>query len=147
MANLRPFLISFLVVGLFAFAMINGALLLESNNNATQSIGDDPTIASYKSSLESTLEDSSTNANSAETAIGDSPVTLTTGNIIFDAIGGIWKTLKVIPTTVYNLTIGLAMTKIFGSNSFGIVFGVIASILTITLIFGVWRMVTSGDSG
>lgn len=39
------------------------------------------------------------------------------------------------------------MTKIFGSEQFGIVFGVIGAILIITIILGVWKMISSGESG
>jgi len=146
-ASFRPLVVGLLLAGLFAFALINAGLLISINNGANQSIGDDPAISSYSESLEETLLEANENANATETAFGSSPITLTTGSLVFDAVGGIWKTMKEVPVTVYNLTFGLIATKIFGDESYGVVFGVIGAILMMTIIFGIWKWVTTGESG
>lgn len=146
-AEFRPLIIGLLLVGLFAIAVINGALLLSINNNSPNSIGNDPAIASYKESLEQSLEQAKTSADASEDAIGTSPITLTTGTLVFDAIGGVWKSMKEVPIMVYNLTFGLAAQKLFGDASFGIVLAIISAIVTITIIFGVWKWVTTGEGG
>lgn len=144
MAGLRPLIVGILLAGLFAFALITGGIMISTNNQATQSIGNDPSLASYKTSLESTLEDAQVNANSSIEAIGESPISVIPGAFIFDAISGVWKTLKVVPVTIYNLTFGLLKVKVFG-DTFSVVFGVMAAILIILIIFGVIKMVSAGQ--
>lgn len=146
-AKFRPIIVALLLAGLFAAAIINAGLLVAINNGSSQSIGDDPAIASYKQALESSLMNASRDANTSETNLGTSPVSLTIGGSVFDALGGMWKTMKEVPVTVYNLTFGLLATKLFGDPSYGIVLGVIAAIITITIIIGVVRLVASGDGG
>lgn len=147
MVNFRPLLVGFLLAGLFAIALLNFGILLAENNGVDHSIGDDPAISSYKDNLEDTLDTAYSNATGAEESLGKSPVSFISQNIIFDAIGGIWKTLKEVPITVYNLTFGLLSQKLFGDSSYGIVLAIISTIITITVIFGVWKMVFTGDSG
>jgi len=147
LVNFRPLIIGLLLTGLFAVAFINGALLLASTNNAEQSIGDDPTLASYNASIRSALSDATGDAETSEEALSNSQITATGDTVFFDAIGGIWKTLKATPVTIYNLTAGLIINQILGSTLGLIVFGVIGTILTITIIFGVWKMVKTGESG
>lgn len=144
MAGLRPLLVGILLAGLFAFALISGGIMMATNNGASQSIGDDPALSSYKSGLETTLGEAQENANASIEAIGESPISVIPGSFVFDAIAGVWKTLKVVPVTIYNLTFGLASEKIFGST-FAVVFGTLAAIIIILIIFGVIKMVSQGQ--
>lgn len=144
MGGIKPFLIGVLLAGLFAFALISGGIMLATNNNANQSIGDDPALVSYKNSLQLSLSEAEANANSSINALGDSPITEVQGGAVFEAISGVWKTLKVVPVTIYNLTFGTAKSRIFG-ETFNIVFGILASILIIIIIFSVIKMINSGQ--
>ena len=144
--GLKSLLIGFLLTGLFAYVFITGGILLSTYNNPANSIGDDPSLSEYKTSLEEDLEQAYADANSSESSFSDSPITLGGGDIILDSISGIWKTAKSMPVTIYNLTVGLTLRKIFGSEAFAIVFGVLAAIISITIIFYVWRMIKSGES-
>lgn len=143
-SGIKPLLASLLVVGLFIFAFINAGIMIASNNNANQSIGDDPTLSAYKSNLETTLKQAETDTNSSIEAIGQSPLSSTSNGFIFDAISGIWKTLKSVPVTLYNLTFGLTKAKLFG-EAFTPVFSIIAAILIMAIIFGVIKMISSGQ--
>lgn len=147
MAELRPILVNILLFALVAMSLLTGGIMLASTNNAPQSIADEPAIQNYVSSLNATLEDSSADARSAQEAIETSPVTLTSGLPVFDAIFGIWRTIKEVPVTVYNLTIGLLVAKIFSSAAYAIVTAVIATILIVTIVLAVWKMVSTGDGG
>jgi hypothetical protein len=143
--GLSKVIIGFLLVGIFIFAMINGGLLIASNNGVSHSIGDDPALSTYKTELETTLGNAQSDANGSLEALGKSPITLVTGTFFFDAIGGVWKTLKVVPVTVYNLTFGILRVKIFGGG-FDIVLGVLSAIIIIVILFGVWKLIISGQS-
>ena len=147
MTEFRPLIVSLLIVGLFAFALMSAGILIGSQNNAQQNIGDDPAISSYKTSLENNLRRASESANTSERGLESSQVTLSTGGVILDTIGKIWKTMKTIPITVYNLTAGILFTRLFGNEAGGLVFGVIATILILTIIFGVWKWISTGEGG
>lgn len=144
MAGLRPLLTGMLLAGLFIISMISGGILLQSNNNSPQNIGNDPALASYKSSLEASLETAQSNNNASLEALGESPVSVIPGAFIIDAIAGVWKTLKVVPVTIYNLTFGLLKVKLLGTT-YNIVLGVISAILTMAIIFGVIKLVSTGQ--
>lgn len=145
MSGIKPLLIGVLLAGLFAFALIQGGSLLAEHNNANQSITDNPALIVFKTDLESTLGDAHENANGSLNALGDSPLSEVSGGlVIFTAISGVWKTLKAVPVTIYNLTFGLAKTNIFG-ESFNVVFGIIGAIIIMLIIFGVIKMLTSGQ--
>lgn len=136
----------FLLFGLFAVAIISGGIMLASNNQATQSIADDPAIRDFANELNETLEDTYQTAVGVEGAVEQSPVTTTTSNPYIDAIGGVWKTLKTVPITIYNLTFGLLAQKIFGNSAYGIVFGVIGAILIIAIVYGVYKLLVTGEA-
>lgn len=146
MVKFTTLIFGFLLLGLFAIAMINGGTRLASINNANHSIAEDPSISAYASSLNSTLETSYTNAVAAEGAINSSSITLTTSNPFIDAIGGIWKTLKTVPITIYNLTIGLVFSKILGGSGYGILLGVLSSIFIIVLIYAIYKGIFTGEN-
>lgn len=144
MAGLRPLFVGFLLAGLIIFSLITGMITLANNNNAAQNIGDDPTLAAYKENIEDTLNTAQDNSNASLEALGDSPITVIPGSFVIDAIAGIWKTLKVVPVTLYNLTIGLLKVKIFG-DGFNIVWGIISAVVIMLIIFGVIKLVSQGQ--
>lgn len=143
----RPIVVGLLLFSMFALAMITGGIQLANVNDVDQSIGDHPLLSTYSVNLSDAVGGASDNAKSGEDAFADSDVTLSTSSVFIDAIGGIWKTLKTIPVTIYNLTIGLVSSVIFGGGAFSIVLGIIGAILTITIIFAVWRLISTGEGG
>lgn len=147
MVKFLPLLIGLMLGGLFAFALITGGIMLAENNNPSQSIGNDPVLSNFSSNIENALGESTSTSDTAEESLGASPVTLNENSIFFDALGGLWKSLKAIPVTIYNLTMRLIFTKIFGSQAGAIIFGVIGGIISMIIIFGVWKMIKTGDAG
>lgn len=146
--RLSPIIVSLLLFGLFAIAIINGALLLSVFNSPNQTIANDPALIEYSNALNSTLASSYADANASETAIGTSPVTLSSNSgIIFDAIAGVWKTMKKAPVAIYNLTLGLIFAKIFADSQFAIVFAILGAILLIVIVFAVVELTSTGQGG
>lgn len=141
----KTLIIGLLVLGLFIFCTIQGALFLAINNDASQSIGDDPRLTEYKSELEAQLLESSGDSRAADAAITNSSFTLTTSFPVFDAIGGVWKTYRAVPIALYNLTVGLLVSYIFG-ETFRVVFAVVAAIIGMLIILGVWQLIATGRS-
>jgi len=146
MVKFLPLMFGFLLAGLFIISIINGGILLGYNNNAPQNIADDPSINAYAIALNNTLDNAYTDAVAVDSAVNQSAITLTTGFPVFDAIFGIWKIIKVVPITIYNLTFGLLFEKVFGNEAYGIVFGVISAILIISVIYAVYRVLTTGEA-
>lgn len=147
MANFRPILVALLVLGLFGVAIITAGIRLASVNGANQSIGDDLSLAAYSSSLNQSLKDAYDSSVAANAAVSNSSITLTSTLPFIDAIGGIWKTLKSAPIAIWNLTFGIVFQNILGDNSYAIVIGVIGAILLMTIVFAVWKLISSGESG
>jgi hypothetical protein len=121
--------------------------MLADDNNASQSIANDTSIKGYADSLQESLEDTSDSANKADKSFRDSTVSITSGVIFVDAIGGLWKTLTVVPSTVLTLTKEQIKENILGDTAFYAVIGVISLIIVITLILAVWKLVGTGEGG
>ena len=139
----KGYLIGLLLVGLFAIAIINAGIIISSDNDATVSIGDDPSLSSYKSSIESELGNATSNSQSADQILSNSTIT-TTSTPFVDSIGGIWKSVKAAPVAVWNLTLGLALERIFGEDK-RIVLNILGAILGLILIFAVIYLIATGD--
>lgn len=146
MASFRPLVIALLLLGIFAVAIVSFGINLARENGATQNIGDNPIISNYAGNVSDTLGRAYDNANDSIESLSKSPVTLTGGFPLFDAIAGLWKVLKTVPITVYNLTVGLLLSTILGST-YAIVLGVVGAIFIITIIFAVWKMLSTGQGG
>ena len=146
MAGLKSFLIGLLLVGLFSSLLITAGIQLAQRNNSPNTIANDPTISDFADNLNENLTSLPTITSSAEDSIGSSPVTLDTGaGIILNSVGGLWKTLKTIPTSVYDLTVGLLVAKIFSGSNFTPAVAIIAGIATIAFIFFVYNWVHNAD--
>lgn len=145
--ELRPFIISSLILGLLALAMINAGIILASNNGATESISNDSIIRNYASNLSEELEDSSSVGSSAKESFSNSTVSVSGGVVFVEAIGGLWKSLTAVPVTIINLTVELIKGRILGDTAFYAVFGVITLASIITIIFAVWKLVSTGEGG
>lgn len=148
MAELRPLLIGFLIIGLFAVAIINVGYYIQTDNDATETIADSQYgLDVFKQNITSKIDSSYDTSNAAENSTSSSSVTFNYGSPFLDAINGIWKTIKTAPVGVYELTIGLANDKFFHGTDGLIITTTIAAILTITIIFAVWKMIATGDAG
>jgi hypothetical protein len=147
MAKLFPIVSGLMLAGIFVFAIISFGLNVAINNNPEQTIGNDDTLNDYYSNLQTNLSTSLDTANAQETALGQDPTTDTGDNLLFPSIKGSWKSVVETPKAVFSITFGLLMSKLFPSDEFGIIFIVIAGLITVAISFAVWRMVFTGDSG
>lgn len=146
MSSMKPLVFGFLLVGLFAIALISFGIRLADVNEVSQSIGDDPAIKNYADSLNNSIAQASSDSQTSQEAISESPITLGESNFVIDAIGGIWKTITEVPVTVWNLTVGLLLAKIFGDNSFAIALSVIGTLIGFAVIFAVVKWLSTGEN-
>jgi hypothetical protein len=148
MVEFRPLLISFILIGLFAVAMMNAVYYMQIDNDANETIMDSQYgLDIYKQNVTDKLEDTYTDSVGADNSTSSSQVTFNFGSPFLDAINGVWKTIKVAPITVYQLTIGMANKMFFSGPEGLIITTTIGAILTITIVFAVWKMISTGDSG
>lgn len=143
----RPIIVALLLFGLFVVVIISGGIMLANVNGANQSIGNDPTLVIYNNNINQTLQQSKIDIGNSSSALESSPLTLTGGNPFFDAIGGIWKTIKNAPITIWNYTGQILISKLFGQQAGTILLGTLGAILLVTILFGVYKLVSRGEGG
>lgn len=147
MANFRPIVINLLFIALFVVAIVTAGVMMAVQNNATQNIGNDSIYSDLASELNSKLQDGYTATSSAEQSFENSSVTLTSGIPFIDSIYGAWKVIKTTPMLVYNLITAVIFQKLLGDDASLIIISVISTILLITIIFAVVKLISSGDGG
>lgn len=145
--GLRTILVAVILSGLFAIALLNAGQSLFEANDVNRTLASDPQLNNYISNLNNTLSTSLQNNNDVETAIGETPPTLSTTGLIFESVGNVWKTLKTVPVTIYNLTIGLLFTKLLGSNQFAIAVVIVEALFVMALLFFVVKWAFTGEGG
>lgn len=145
MVKFLPLISAFLLASVVIISLLSFAILLPNENGVNQSIADDDSIRIFTNSLNSTLMDASGNSNSVEDSISESEITLGSGvGIVLNSLTGVWKTMKIIPITIYNLVVGLLKNNILGA-SFGVILGVIGSILTLVIVVAVIKFLVQGE--
>jgi hypothetical protein len=145
--NFRPLLISLLLFGLLAAAVINAGIMIANSNDADESIANNTAINDYSTDLTDSLEGAGGEGTTAYDSFSNSTISLTGGIVFLDAIGGLWKTLINVPRTVFILTRSLVSSTILESNGFLVIFGVITLIILLSIILAVWKLVSTGESG
>lgn len=147
MANFRPIIINLLLVSLFTIALITAGIMVAVQNNSVQNIGNDTALAGLKDSLVEDIEDNYGTTSEASNSFENSSISLTAGIPFIDSIYGVWKVLKSTPTTMYNLIVGVIFERLLGDATTQIIISVIATILMITIIFAVVKLISTGDGG
>lgn len=145
--NFRPIIMSLLLGALFIVCMINGAVLLGVYNNANSSILEDPTINNLNNNLITNLSDYYSSANATDTSLAQSSVSVGDRGFIIDAVGGIWKTMKVIPLLIYTIFTEFIFINIFGNPTYAIIFSVFTGMVIITIVFAVYKWIYTGEGG
>jgi hypothetical protein len=140
----KTYLISLLLVGLFAIALINAGIMISDQNDMVGSIGDDSSLSDYKTSIEGSLDNATSSSTSADAVLGNSSISTNTATPFVDSIVGIWKSVKSAPVAVWNLTFGMALEKMFGEDK-AIVLNILGAILGLSLIFAIIYLIASGD--
>lgn len=146
-SEFRPIVINLLWISLFAVAILTAGYMVAIQNNASQSVLDDPSLASLNESLSTQLKSNYQTTTQAGASFENSSVSLTSGIPFINAIYGVWKVLKNAPITMYNLIVGVIFQKLLGDTATFIIISVISTILIITIIFAVVKLVSTGEGG
>ena len=143
--GLKSLIVTLLIFGLFAVALINFSINIAEENGATKNLRNNSAINQYMDALETNLSDAYTTADKADTALTNSSISLTTGYVLIDSVRGIWKTIVTIPKGIYILTVGLAGNTLMPNPTFQIVIYVIGAIFLILFLFAVVKWLTTGS--
>lgn len=135
-----------ILLAMFSIAIITFDIRLAANNNVGHSIGDSPYVAAYASALNDTLSTSYSTQSGLENATVNSPITKTASSPFIDATQGFWKTAKAIPTTVFNLVVGLWQDTIFNGQGFAVIAGMLGLWFGIGILFAAIKFFSSGDA-
>jgi hypothetical protein len=147
MVRFVPIVTSLLLISLFIIAFVGVGLIIASDNNSNQTIGNDASLTSFNGALINATTNEASQIDASQAAFSNSSITTTGVFPYVNAVGGIWKTLKTTPILVYNLTIGFVLVKILGSTTAAIVTTILASILAIVIISAVVLWITRGEGG
>ena len=149
MAGIRQVGLSLLAIGVFVFAMLNFGVDLASDNNANQSISDNPSIGNFIGNLSTNLDNYDEQVNASQESFSKSKPTVGGESLQIESVASIWKTLISIPFALYNLTLGFILTNIFGGSGGGFAFimTILLAGLSAVIILFAWKWIRSGDSG
>lgn len=141
MATFRPYIITFLIVGLFMFSMISFVTNLQSENNAVVTLANDPTVINITGSLTSELEAFETLSNNQRESFDSETPSTSFGELIFESITNVGRVIGGVGTTFYAIiaTASLAI----GINP--LVINVIGGIIIITIVLLAWRLYRTGE--
>lgn len=140
----KGILVALLTVGLIMVLMINGAIMLSNQNDFAGNPSNDDSLSNYRDNVIYSLNSSYQESSDADAVLSNSSVTTTTSFPFIESINGIWKNIKQSPVTIYNLTFGLLLEKVFGENK-TIVLTVVGAIFSLLLIFAVVYLIATGD--
>jgi hypothetical protein len=141
--SLRFYMVTFIVGALFFVGLLSWAAGVASNNNANQSVTDDSKINGFLTSTRGNIGTTEDTVNSGKSTFDDNNPTVTGGNIVLNSMPGIGRIFSFsFITGFYNITIGLIL-NLFQLDP--LIISVIGSILMITIIFLIWRLLRTGE--
>lgn len=150
MAGFKGIVIPLLLAGVFAFAMISFGVQMQLDNSASSTLLNNTRINSTYTSLITNLNDTQTvYQQQAEDFSSDQPEESRGGeSILLISIVGAWNVFSKAPVALYDITVGLAFDILFGGSEesgFGLVFGILAAILILSLVLFAWKLIRTGD--
>ncbi len=145
MVNFRQFVIAFIVIGLFMFSMFSFATQIQSQNNASQPLVDDPYFNSTFGQIETELENSQVVAQGQREAFeGQEPGT---GGFTFDL-----TTIISAGTKFFSFLAGstglIALIFSTASRTLGInpiILTVLMGSILLTAVFLGWKYIRTGE--
>lgn len=145
MAGIRPTIIAMIVLGGFAWALISFGTLFPAINGSNQTLISSGSALSnatnaINESLQSMYGSATNQSNAFDNAQPDSGFSF----IILSPILGAVSAFKTIGIGMFNIIISL-ISSIFG-YSFSVIFGMISTIIVITLLFLAYKLYKSGES-
>lgn len=141
-------LISLILAGVVIFAIFSFGIQTGISNNAEINLLNNSKVSSSYSNLSSNLGDvQGSYQNQSANFAGTQPES-NGDSILIVSIAGIWSVLQGIPILIYQSTVGLVFTVLFGGDSssgFAIVIGSVGAILILIITLYAWKLIRTGD--
>jgi hypothetical protein len=134
--------ITFIIVGLFVFAMISGVVIFERSNGISDGIINNSVINKTYVDLNDKISSGESDINNQNTVQDEESPSVSSGDFNLFSIIGLSKTAKGIVVGVYN-TIIVIPSRLLGVPQ--VVISVLTIILVISLILLAWRLIKIGE--
>lgn len=143
MVSWKSLIISFAIIGVFAYALLSFGGILQVQNNVTDTIFNNPALKPFNTSITLNLNDLKTSASNQSNASNSEQETLLNPNGAL-LLGSIFNSLTRFTPYLYG----------FGSAFLGLILyliqdplieGVLFSMVIVIVIFGFWRMLKQGE--
>ncbi len=148
MVNFAELIIGLLLVGLFFFAMVNFADNLAIDHGLEQNIRNEEIINRTFKDIERNLSRGDSSSKSATESFEAEVAKVGETNLVFSSITSSLKTLKSMVVGVFSGIFTL-ISIAFGLNDSGgpggIVLAVLGSILTLTVLLLIWKLIRTGS--
>ena len=145
-SKIYGYVMAFVFFAVFAVALINFGIYMGNDNNSSQSIGTIPRLQNYSQGLTTQISEANGSFSGVNDAFGNSITSLTGTLPVFNAVGGIWKTIISTPKAIWDLTLPFVY-DILGQNAGQIVIGALVSLLILGVIIAVVYWWTRGEGG
>ena len=142
MVSARGIIITFLLVGLFAFCLINFSMQVSYNNNLNQSITDSSSFSAVNNNLTESLGGSQTVAETQRKGFEIETQSEQPGFLSLGSIRDAGKAFTGTTVVMFNILTGGFLPDL-GISS--IIPTVLGAILLITLVFLGWRVIKAGE--
>lgn len=141
MDDFKDLWITFAIIGLVLFCIIAFVVQFQTDNNQDESILDNPIINKTYGSLGSNLSSFSGITQGQKDNFEAEVPTSSFGSLVIFSIVSSGKILNGMITGIYNILIVLP-AQILGINE--IIIGVFSSILIVSIILLIWRLIKNG---
>lgn len=147
MVKFVPIMTAIILASIFTIALITGGAMLQIQNNAKTKITEDSSIGNLSSDITQTLDETSSNAQTADTAFTNSSVTTTGVTPYVNAIGGLWQILKRGPVLTYNIISAFIFQKLLGNSAAFLLTSALAAIFILIVISAIVYWISRGEGG
>lgn len=141
-ASFRETFLIFALIGIFVFSMLSFGITLQLDNGVTDPITNNPVINSTFNRLESNLSSYGSQTQAQRASFESEIPERGFGTLIIFSIVSVGQKFTAIIITTYNILIVLP-ASILGISP--VVISVLGSILIVTLLLLVWRVIRAGS--
>lgn len=147
MAGIKGIILSFVAIGIFAFAIISFGVKFGGENQVNASLSNIEGLEAFNNTLSSNINAYSSQVNSSEVSFSKSEPTVGGESLQIESTASIWKNLIAIPKAMYSSTLGFILDNIFGGSGgeFSPIFTLITAIIVGIIILYAWKWIRGGD--
>lgn len=144
--GIKQIAINSVLAAIFMFALIMWGVGLANDNNAPQTIANNPSIGNFTQTINSSFNQYPADVSNATQSFSNDIPTAGALGLIFFSVGGLWKTLLTVPYALFTFILSFIYTNVFGGSQFWVIFGVIGALVSAVIILSAWAWIRLGNS-